>query len=436
MATSCPLEYSERDRLSNLPDDLLCRIISYLPLRETIRASILSRRWKNLFTSMSRLNIDDKLEPAKRCRYGLKQVVDRVLFARQGDVEKFHLKFAIGMGPSPVDGWIQYALWHNVRELELELQLPFSMEIFYVLPDGVLTCKTLVTLKLQARYLVFPKIPGKICLPGLKILYLELIEFTDDDSVQRLFSSCSRLEELVVQNCKLKNISKFEVSNPTLKRLTISYPEVYEYKHEVVINAPSLVYFKCYHFVARYYSYIDLQSLVGAYINCGPVLNSEFYDSGTADLIRGISRVQSLHLSGPLSVVLLLGRGPIPVLKNLTYLKINRCYHEGWERLLDYAPFLETLVFALEVLPDFTESIMNPPKDVPPCLLSHIKAIEFLSFRGLESEVEAAKYFLKHAQVLENLIIQMIAEQKWQLKITEELLESPRASKKCQVVIV
>ncbi|KAK6230335.1 hypothetical protein QUC31_001853 [Theobroma cacao] len=47
--------------------------------------------------------------------------------------------------------------------------------------------------------------------------------------------------------------------------------------------------------------------------------------------------------------VLLLGRGPIPVLKNLTYLKINRCYHEGWERLLDYTPFLETLVFALEV---------------------------------------------------------------------------------------
>ncbi|EOY12493.1 Uncharacterized protein TCM_030982, partial [Theobroma cacao] len=71
MVRSCPIENcgrgeTETDRISDLSDELLCRIISSLPLRETVRTSILSRRWKNLFTLISRLNIDDNDEPVKR----------------------------------------------------------------------------------------------------------------------------------------------------------------------------------------------------------------------------------------------------------------------------------------------------------------------------------------------------------------------------------
>ena len=79
---------------------------------------------------------------------------------------------------------------------------------------------------------------------------------------------------------------------------------------------------------------------------------------------------------------------------------------------------------------------MNPPKEVPLCLITQIKSIKFLLFRGKKSEMQMVEYFLKHAQVLENLVIHMIAGKNRRLKITEELLKFPRVSEKCQVVIV
>ncbi|XVF77566.1 hypothetical protein PTKIN_Ptkin14bG0055300 [Pterospermum kingtungense] len=423
-----------RDRLSDLPDEILCHIISLLPIKETVRTSVLSTRWLNLFTLISTLNLDeDKNRPRMAPLYGFMSIVDRVLLTRQGiDVDKFRVKCGRAVDPWRAQGWIQYALGHNVRNLELELGV--SMEHF-ILPTGLLTRKTLVTLKLQMEDNYVLQIPSKVSLPCLKKLHLKSIEFSDDDSVERLFSSCSTLEELVVQSCNFENITEISVVNSTLKRLTISHhPKVYEYENLLLINAPSLLYFKYFHFIAKDHILIGLHSLVEACIDFGPVLNSAFYDSGKTDLIRGISHVQSLHLSGPFSEALLFGNGPIPTLENMTYLKIGRCYPEGWERVLNFAPQLDTLVF--EELPCFQENIMNPPKEVPLCLTSQMKAIKFQLFRGKKSEMQMVEYFLKHAEVLENLTIHIIVRKKPRLRTFEQLLKFPRGSKKCQVLIV
>ncbi|XVE50581.1 hypothetical protein DITRI_Ditri01bG0174400 [Diplodiscus trichospermus] len=244
------------------------------------------------------------------------------------------------------------------------------MELFLLMPAGLFTCMTLVTLKLQMENSFVLKILRNVSLPSLKNhLYLELIEFSDDDSIERLFSSCSVLEELVLQT----------------------------------------------------------------YVDFGPVLNSVFHDSGATDMIKGICHVQSLHLSGPFSDALFC-HGPISVLGNMTDLKISRCNPEGWERVLNFAPCLETLVF--EELPCFRGNTTNPPKEVPPCLMSQIKVIKFLLFRGMKSEMRMVEYFLKHAQVLESLVIHMIVRMNQRLKITRELLKFPGVSMKCQVVIV
>ncbi|KAK9024654.1 hypothetical protein V6N11_004812 [Hibiscus sabdariffa] len=417
------------DKLSALPDELLWVIISLLPLKEAVRTSILSTRWKNLFTSISCLNFDDD-----GFRRGFMNSVDRVLFARKGvDATKFRLKCRNPLDGSRAEGWIQYALWHNVRELELDLSVP--MEISFKMPSGLFTCRTLVTLKLVVADNFDFKIPRKVRLPCLKILHLESIEFSDDDSVERLFSSCQVLDELTVHRCSFENLTEINVFNPSLKRLTISHhPGVYEFENRIVINAPNLVYFKYFHFIAKDHFFMDLDSLVEAYIDFGPVFNSVFYEFGTTDLIRGISRLQSLHFSGPFSEALLLGDDQIPALPNMTYLKIGRCYPHGWERLLNFAPFLETLVF--EKLPCFQENIMKPPKQVPSCLESQIKVIKFQSFKGKKSELQMVGYFLKHAQALEDLIIHITARQNRKLTITEELLKFPRISHVCQVLIV
>ncbi|EEE53571.1 hypothetical protein OsJ_36802 [Oryza sativa Japonica Group] len=45
------------DRLSSLPDDLICRILSFLPTREAALTSQLSRRWRRVFGRLAELSL-------------------------------------------------------------------------------------------------------------------------------------------------------------------------------------------------------------------------------------------------------------------------------------------------------------------------------------------------------------------------------------------
>ncbi|KAL8525374.1 hypothetical protein ACS0TY_014849 [Phlomoides rotata] len=44
------------DRLSELPDSLIHLIFSFLPMRKVLSTTLLSKRWKNLWTSVPYLN--------------------------------------------------------------------------------------------------------------------------------------------------------------------------------------------------------------------------------------------------------------------------------------------------------------------------------------------------------------------------------------------
>ncbi|XP_048438375.1 uncharacterized protein LOC108867656 [Pyrus x bretschneideri] len=87
--------WKRRDQqwLSNLPDELIEKIITMLEMKDAIRTSILSKRWEYLWTSIPRLYLYHSNNAG---RSPLVNVVDRALVLRgPADIEKFDLGFPV-----------------------------------------------------------------------------------------------------------------------------------------------------------------------------------------------------------------------------------------------------------------------------------------------------------------------------------------------------
>ncbi|XVF77575.1 hypothetical protein PTKIN_Ptkin14bG0056200 [Pterospermum kingtungense] len=437
------------DRFSCLPDELLCHIISFLPIKDALRTCIISSRWNKVTPLMSSLDFDDCYVKKRSESRSFMKFVDRVLFYHHtGAVDRFRLKCRGFIDRDRVDGWILYALKNNVKDLDLW----FSCKGFNMLPIQVLTSKSLVSLKLDIHYKrrFVLKLPVRVCFPSLKILHFSGIEIPDDDSIRRLVSSCCMLEELVVMICVLQRQCEFNVCSLTLKRLTINYTwRLYgDYGVKIKIDAPSLVYFKCYN-LPQCFLLKNLNSLVRVDIHMGSLFDcghsSVTYNAVATDLFRGISNVQTLRLSGTFGELLLKASSIVPKLPKLTCLDLDGDFMVGWERMLPYLlqcfPCLEALV--LKVCHRFSgksRRVKLPSKSFPSSLWSQLKTLKISSFEGKRTEMHMVKHFLDNVEVLENLSVQTEARdrtdpEKWRSRITKKLSNLPRVSEKCKVSI-
>ncbi|XVF70562.1 hypothetical protein PTKIN_Ptkin11bG0171800 [Pterospermum kingtungense] len=439
--TAVGLEFGERkngfvkvDRISNLPDPLLYHILSFLSTKEAVSTSVLSTRWRYLFASVSSLYLNDDFLWRHNKRTTIAEFlnfVDRVLvFNIRANIEKLHLK--IGVDSSHVHSWISSAiLWHGVRELHLCISN--SKQSTTVLPSILFTSKTLVVLKLQIDTVLC--VPSDVCLQNLKILRLQFFEFLNDGSLERLISSCVMLEDLVIYHCKLRNVSRLNICHPFLKRFTMIFGHMELSNSWIMIDAPSLVYLEYMANIAAGYSMKNLHSLVKANITL--VLDkyarqaSNFYCVKATELSRGLINVKSLRLSTS-ALKLLLCYEPLPLFEKLVKLKIHAylscCWENGIEKVLQSMPNLEKLAYPNEQILSYL------PEEA--CSLSLLKTVEISLFSQVD-QLENIKYFLKNAVVLEKLTVHAFSlNENEKLKITKELLASPRISKNCCILVV
>lgn len=49
------------DRISKLPDAVLCHILSFMPTKYAVLTSVLSKRWQYLWTCVNTLDLDNSL---------------------------------------------------------------------------------------------------------------------------------------------------------------------------------------------------------------------------------------------------------------------------------------------------------------------------------------------------------------------------------------
>ncbi|XP_023638416.1 F-box protein At3g59000 isoform X2 [Capsella rubella] len=252
------------DRISTLPDELLCLILSFLTTKEAALTSILSVRWRNLLAFVPNLDIDDYAflhpEMGKREREGVLQsfmaFVDRVL-ALQGNspINKFSLKCRTGVDPARVDGWMSNVLSRGVSELDLLIILGMDMEDSYRLSPKGFESRTLVKLRIDCG-IDISWLAGSIFLPVLKTLILDSVAFYVD-KFEILLHALPALEELdlVDVNWRDRDVT---VSNATLKTLTIDSDG---HLGTFSFDTPSLVYFFYSDYVAEDYPLVKMENL-------------------------------------------------------------------------------------------------------------------------------------------------------------------------------
>ncbi|KAJ8435925.1 hypothetical protein Cgig2_013272 [Carnegiea gigantea] len=199
---------SERgvDRISDLPDHILCHILSFLPTKFAVASSILATRWRYLWASIPIVDIDTRqhreiypifnINMSRRSDITFQNFVSRILLLNgTSHIQKFRLIYDCRHNPGTIQTWFDVAITHNIQELELDLFSSVRGELVK-LPRKLFTSNSLVVLKLSRMPL---GVPSLVCLPRLKILELRRITYSDDKCIQNLLSGCPVLQDLVVE---------------------------------------------------------------------------------------------------------------------------------------------------------------------------------------------------------------------------------------------
>lgn len=109
------MDFVSRDIISGLPNPLISHILSFLPTKEAASTSVLSKRWRFLFASVTNLQFENNENSISFMEF-----VDRVLALQgNGTVNRFSLDCTDYPDPVRVTGWIFNVLGRGVSDLDL-----------------------------------------------------------------------------------------------------------------------------------------------------------------------------------------------------------------------------------------------------------------------------------------------------------------------------
>ena len=188
-------------RISSLPDEILCHILSFVTSKEAVATSVLSKRWTHLWLSVPNLHFTNINIDTTESNFRFNKSVYSVLASRDAVgsnfINSFHLD--IKYNNSNLDNdleWVNLIVQRKLNYLHLHLHLGESA-VLPKLPISILTCKTLVSLDLcRFRLEEFSITSNEFGLPSLKILRLEFLTFSKVRDFMLLVAKCPILEDL------------------------------------------------------------------------------------------------------------------------------------------------------------------------------------------------------------------------------------------------
>lgn len=290
-----------KDWISNLPDAILCHILSLMPTRNAVRTGLLSTRWKSLWTAVPVIYFKNyRIDDGPGC---FMDFVDRVLLLHSSpNLTKFLLHSQYGAeNPYRLNSWISTAIKCHVQELVLSIGSTGTLE----LPRHLFTSIDLVVLKLSCTGFCWS--PLTVFLPRLKVLHLCRLDILDDCSLKNLVSGCPVLEELEILTSYRDKINTLYICSSSLKKLVVlnQFKET-SFQCGVVIKAPSLESLELCDSLSRDFEVDELPALVKSNFcvwfhgDESDVYESyDYYCNAVLRMLAMASNVQHLWLENP-----------------------------------------------------------------------------------------------------------------------------------------
>ena len=196
-------EISMADRISTLPDSVLCHILSFLETKQAVATSILSNRWKYLWLSVPVLDFSITRLTDKDDNFRFNDFVYSVLLSRDATVsiKSFRLYVIydynehVTLRIPSFTKWINIVLQRGVEYLDLHVDI-YGWPI---LPNTIFNCTTLVVLRLNFFW-IDPSCSSVLLLPSLKTLHLQFTTFPKHQDFMSLLGNCPNLEDLLISD--------------------------------------------------------------------------------------------------------------------------------------------------------------------------------------------------------------------------------------------
>uniref|UniRef100_A0A0D3BZN8 Uncharacterized protein n=1 Tax=Brassica oleracea var. oleracea TaxID=109376 RepID=A0A0D3BZN8_BRAOL len=197
--------------INDLSDELLIKILSFLPTKVAVSTSILSKQWQFLWMWLPKLEYSSLRYYSESS--APREFIDKYLpLHRAPVIERFSLDLSVE--PEYIKRWVEIAVSRYVHDLDIYHIAWFSWMF-----------------------------PLRLVSPSLKTLGLHCLMFEDDESLQGLLDICPVLEDLSVLLRGECSMGEITVIVPTLQRLSLSVSWCC-YIDGYVIDTPSLKYFK------------------------------------------------------------------------------------------------------------------------------------------------------------------------------------------------
>ncbi|XP_021900919.1 putative F-box/FBD/LRR-repeat protein At4g03220 [Carica papaya] len=444
------------DRISDLPDVVLQQILFLLPIKTIAKTSVLSKRWRSLWSSFPDLDfttVNPLIKSSQCClpTQGM-DLITHVLSLRDKHSDIRILRFRAPLSFSHLNALVRRAIRQKVQELDVEV----ATDDYFNFPRCLISSDSLRVFHLKSRYPGFRLPPSSVMVGGfrfLQTLSLSLVILYNQPCLDDLFTEssfpllkkmnldacfglkqlkigCRALEDLTLENCF--QLHGLDVWGKKVERLKVaSCFDAYGDKNWVKINAPRLkVIIWEYNAVTAISCLENLMGLeeasIGLFVLHEDVTTEKLHC--VSSLLSGLMHARSLtierHCIEILSNKNYFGH-LVHSFKNLKFLELhtgfNRHNIPGLACLFRCSPTLHTLV--LKIINDYKIERRQWNKDLwemsttdveqywesetqsLKAFLNHLNVVKIHGFLDCENEVILAKFLLKHGKALQEMTL-------------------------------